>query len=330
MIGHDLCLVGDIGGTNARFALVEYGSVELTQCETLKCAEYDNVDLACKAYFDLVGVDIESVNRACLAFACPVQQEEIRLTNNHWKFTRSGLKASLGLESIKIVNDFTAMALGMLNLNDDEVIQVGGNLETTQAEFSDAPRLVIGPGTGLGVSGLIKANDDWIPLASEGGHISFAPIDELDIIIWRYLNSKYDRVSAERVLCGQGLVNIYEALVEHTQSELRYQKPSEVAEAAIANEDPRAVEALSRFCRILGTVSGDNVLTLGARGGVYLCGGILPRMIPFFKDSEFREAFEDKGRFNDYLSLIPVWLCVAEQPGLVGAAAALFNEEVFG
>jgi len=323
MIQTVMALVGDIGGTNARFALVKPGSTELTQIITLKCADYENIEYACQAYFDQVG--IKGVTQACLAFACPVQQEEIRLTNNHWRFTRSSLKDALGLTSLKIVNDFTAMALGMLNLKPEEKIQFGGGDGLT-----DMARLVIGPGTGLGVSGLIKANDDWIPLASEGGHINFAPIDELDVIIWRYLHGRFGRVSVERILCGQGLVNLYEALAEHTRFEPQFTTPAEVVEAAVDATDPRAVEALDRFCRILGTVAGDNVLTLGARGGVYLCGGILPRVREFFLHSSFREAFEAKGRFASYMESIPVWLCIAEQPGLVGAAAALVNEEVAG
>ncbi|MBR9865555.1 MAG: glucokinase [Oceanospirillales bacterium] len=316
-------LVGDIGGTNARFALVRPGSVELEYVETLQCSEYDNIDSACRAYFSSVG--IAGIERACLAFACPVQGEVIKMTNNHWHFTRTDLIQQLGLKQLKLVNDFTAMALGMLHIGDDEKIQVGSG-----RSLEGAARLVIGPGTGLGVSGLVKANDDWIPLSTEGGHISFAPADEADIDLWRVLVARFGRVSVERILCGQGLLSLYQILSEQQGSEVVCQSPAEVSIAAVAGGDAVAVDALQRFCRILGNVAGDNVLTLGARGGVYLCGGILPKVAEFFLQSDFRRAFEDKGRFVDYMQKVPVWLCTAENPGLLGAAAALENSEVSG
>ncbi|MBN0987476.1 glucokinase [Amphritea pacifica] len=316
-------LVGDIGGTNARFALVRPGAVVLEHVDTLQCSEYDNIDVACRAYFSRVG--IAGIERACLAFACPVQGEVINMTNNHWHFTRTGLAQQLGLKQLKLVNDFTAMALGMLHIDEDEKIQVGAG-----RSLEGAARLVIGPGTGLGVSGLVKANDDWIPLSTEGGHISFAPADEVEIDLWRALVARFGRVSVERILCGQGLLNLYQILSELRGSGIVCQSPAAVSVAAVEGRDPVAVDALSRFCRILGGVAGDNVLTLGARGGVYLCGGILPRVAEFLLQSEFRRAFEDKGRFTDYMQAVPVWLCTAENPGLLGAAAALDNSEVIG
>ncbi|UTW04303.1 glucokinase [Amphritea atlantica] len=319
----EYALVGDIGGTNARFALVRPGAVVLESVHTLQCSDYSNIDAACRAYFDQVG--ITGIERACLAFACPVQGEQIKMTNNHWHFTRTDLAQQLGLKQLKLVNDFTAMALGMLHIGEDEKIQVGSG-----HSLEGAARLVIGPGTGLGVSGLVKANDDWIPLSTEGGHISFAPADEVEIDLWRALVARFGRVSVERILCGQGLLNLYQILSAQQGSEVRCQSPAEVSVAAVEGDDPVAVESLQRFCRILGNVAGDNVLTLGARGGVYLCGGILPKVAEFFLQSGFRRAFEDKGRFVDYMQNVPVWLCTAENPGLLGAAAALENREVSG
>lgn len=319
----EYALVGDIGGTNARFALVRPGTVELEFVQTLQCSDYANIDLACQAYFDQVGVT--GVERACLAFACPVQGEEIKMTNNHWRFIRSDLAGQLGLKQLKLVNDFTAMALGMLHISDEEKVQLGGG-----ESFEGAARLVIGPGTGLGVSGLVKANDDWIPLSTEGGHISFAPADEVEVDLWRALVVRFGRVSVERILCGQGLLNLYQIMSAQQGSKPSCKSPAEVSMAAVGGSDHTAVEALSRFCRILGGVAGDNVLTLGARGGVYLCGGILPKVRDFFIQSDFRNAFDEKGRFDDYMQKVPVWLCTAENPGLLGAAAALDNTEVPG
>jgi len=319
----DYALVGDIGGTNARFALVGPGSMTLEHVHTLQCLDHVNIDEACRAYFSIVG--ISGVKRACLAFACPVQGEEVRMTNNHWRFTRSTLADQLGFEQLKLVNDFTAMALGMLHVSEEEKIQVGGG-----QVVEGAARLVIGPGTGLGVSGLVKSNDDWIPLSTEGGHISFAPTDEQEMLVWRALKAEYGRVSVERILCGQGLLNVYEILCHSRNHEMSCTTPAEVSIRAMNGSDPVATESLSLFCRILGAVAGDAVLTLGARGGVYLCGGILPKVREFFMASSFRFAFEDKGRFVDYMRQVPVWLCTAENPGLLGAAAALDNAEVPG
>lgn len=329
----DLSLVGDIGGTNARFALVREGSLELLHIRTYQCRDYESIMAACTTY--LAEVDVDHVSSACLALACPVDAEHINITNNHWQFTRQQLQQCLGIKQLKLVNDFTAMALGMLYVPEQEMLQI----EDNESEFdtsgetnskSQAARLVIGPGTGLGVSGLIKANDDWIPLSTEGGHISFVPVDDKDVAIWQYLRQQYGRVSAERVLCGQGLVNLYQALSHIAQKDNDVLTAAEVTQKAVMGSDDIAVEALHRFCKMLGTVAGDIVLTLGAKGGVYLCGGILPRVEGFFRQSEFRKAFEDKGRFSEYLQKVPVWLCLADNPGLVGAAAALTNPEVSG
>jgi len=316
-------LVGDIGGTNARFALIKPGTVALERVQTLQCADYGNIDAACRAYFEWAGID--GVSRACLAFACPVEGEEIRMTNNHWHFSRQQLADQLRLDQLKLVNDFTAMALGMLYVGEDERIAIGGG-----ESLPGAARLVIGPGTGLGVSGLVKANDDWIPLSTEGGHISFAPDDDTDLALLLWLRERFGRVSVERILCGQGLLNLYQALCEIRGHAVNCQTPAEVSLSALHGTEHMAEEALSRFCHILGRVAGDNTLTLGARGGVYLCGGILPKVQEFLLQSDFRRGFEDKGRFVEYMKQVPVWLCTAENPGLIGAAAALDNAEVTG
>ncbi|WP_409525402.1 glucokinase [Nitrincola sp. MINF-07-Sa-05] len=312
-------LVADVGGTNARFALVAEGSRDLEQVQTLACADYENLDAACLEYFRQTGVS--GITRASLAFACPVQVETIRMTNNHWVFTRDMLRSRLGLEQLELLNDFTAMALGMLEVRPDELQDVGAG-----QGLEGAPRLVIGPGTGLGVSALVPSggqDNRWIALATEGGHVSFAPTDEVEVEVWRRLKQQFGRVSVERILCGQGLVNLYRALAQYHQQPFDESlTPADITAAGLAGND-LAAETLQRFCRILGEQAGDAVLTLGARGGVYLCGGILPRMADFLQQSAFREGFEAKGRFEGYLREVPVWLCTAKHPGLLGAAAAL-------
>ncbi|MGB0204387.1 MAG: glucokinase [Neptuniibacter sp.] len=315
-------LVCDVGGTNARFALVPEGATQVEQELTLQCADYSNVYEACRVYLDRVSVN--SVSRACLAFACPVDQEQISMTNNHWCFTRTGLADVLGVSRLKVVNDFTAMALGMMHVPGEQLLPLNAG------EFTSMPRLVIGPGTGLGVSALVPAGDGWIPLSTEGGHISFAPTSERDIKLWRILREKFGRVSVERLLCGAGLVNIYSALCEIDGKQPDLHTPKQVTDAALLGENPLAVQTLNDFCRVLGGVAGDGVLNIGAIGGVYLCGGILPRVQEFLLKSEFLKGFKDKGRFAPYVESVPVSLCVAENPGLLGAAAALNNANVKG
>jgi len=308
-------LVADIGGTNARFALVKEGQVRLEQVKTLACADYENIDHAAKAY--LRELDIQHVDKASIALACPVKVEQLRMTNNHWVFTRDQLSSALDLKQLTLLNDFTAMALGMLEVSDADLIQIGGG-----ESDDDAPRLVVGPGTGLGVSALVPFNGQWKALAAEGGHVSFAPTDTAEAAVWAYLTQVFGRVSVERILSGQGLLSLYTALADFKQITPVHTSPADISKAALQG-DAFSQEVLNRFCRILGAVAGDAVLMMGARGGIYLCGGILPRMVDFFKASPFREGLESKGRFQSYMQKVPVWLCVAENPGLLGAAAAI-------
>lgn len=318
-------LVGDIGGTNARFALVEKGQVELQQIEVFRCADYVNFDDACRHYYEKL--NIEPLDTASISFACPVAEKQIKMTNNHWAFNRDAMQKKLVLKRFDLVNDFTAMAYGMLYIKDEEklVVQRGDG-----ARFADTPRLVIGPGTGLGVSGLIpfknagqSGSQHWLALAAEGGHVSFAPHNEYEIQILQRLQQRYGRVSVERILSGDGLVALYQAIVDIEGQPAVFNSAAQITAGGLAGDNPYARQTLSLFCQILGATAGDMVLTQGARGGVYLCGGILPRIKPFFLQSDFLARFAAKGRFSDYLSNVPVWLCDAEYPGLLGAAVAL-------
>ncbi|WLQ12709.1 glucokinase [Hahella aquimaris] len=314
-------LVGDIGGTNARFALVARDSFELEHIQVLPCNDYANLDEAVRDY--LAGHPEAEVHEACMAFACPVHGDTIKMTNNHWTFNKADMQARLGFDTFKYVNDFTAMALGTLHVADERLQKVGGG------EGKDgAARLVIGPGTGLGVSGLVRTMTDWAPLSTEGGHVDFAPTNELEISVLRILKERFGRVSVERILCGEGLLNLYRSLCEIDGVEPAYTQPSQVSEAALANSDLIAQKTLKLFCAIFGRVAGNAALTLGALGGVYVCGGIIPRFIEFFRDSDFRQCFEDKGRMRDYLGGIPVYVVTETYTGLLGAAEALKNQEV--
>lgn len=312
----DYHLLGDVGGTHARLALLQGDSQQPIAIQTRHCADFPSLQAAIHDYLE--GQQVHQLESACLALACPVNTDRIQFTNNPWNFSREELRTEFRLKSIQLVNDFTAMALGMLQVPQDQLLSL-----TPQLTWTRDVRAVIGPGTGLGFSALIPAASNWQALSTEGGHVAFAPRDELELEILRILMKRHsNRVSAERVLCGQGLVNLYSALAEIQGVSAEYTTPAQITQAA-ALADQLASLALNRFCNMLGDYAGDMVLALGAMGGVYLCGGILPRIQTQFLTSDFMAHFTNKGRFTEYLEKVPVALSVAEHPGLMGAAVAL-------
>ncbi|MBS3803145.1 MAG: glucokinase [Oleiphilaceae bacterium] len=314
-------LVGDIGGTHARFALVASGAVTPEKIEILRCDQYQGLEVAIRDYLARAGV--ASVGRACLAVASPIHGDRIEMTNNPWRFSVSDIKARFGWPAFKVINDFTAMALGVLHVPDNQRVPVcGGPGE------SNRPRLVIGPGTGLGVAALVPLQGGWVPLASQGGHVDFAPVDDTEMAILRSLQRRFGRVSVERILCGPGLMNLYRSHAEVAGADVRFSDPKDVTAAALAGTDALAHRVLSHFCEILGRVTGDAALMLGSLGGVYLCGGVLPHFIDFLKHSRFQAGFEDKGRMTDLMRATPVQLVTEPHTGLLGAAAALDNPQV--
>ncbi|MBV7435442.1 glucokinase [Cardiobacteriaceae bacterium TAE3-ERU3] len=308
-------LVADVGGTNARFALVdEYG--ELSHIDRLATADFPTLEAAIRAYLEPLNVQVV---HAGIAIANPVTGDEVRMTNHHWSFSIRGMQASLGFDTLHVINDFTAQALSILQIKDSELRQICAGHAA-----ADAPKVVIGPGTGLGVSGLIPdGRGQWIALAGEGGHASFAPRSAAEGRIFAYARKHFpDHVSAERLICGSGLALIDAALAAENGI-VQQRSPAEVTAAALAGE-ARALSSVNHFSAMLATIASDVALTLGAHGGVYLCGGILPRIVDLFVASPFAERFSDKGRFGDYLADVPVWLVMdAQEPGLSGAAIAL-------
>ena len=316
-------LIGDIGGTNARLALVTPGEFAPRHALTLPCADYPGPVAAIRDYLSRTGFDNpDAPQEACLAFACPIDVERIALSNNPWTFTRQELEGALGLKRLKVINDFTAQALSVPHLGPNERVEI----QPGEARKL-APRLVIGPGTGLGMAGLVPTRHAWLPLPSEGGHATFAPADTYEQNLLGYFRQRYGRVSTERILSGQGLLDLYLAHCSLQGAQPSCHKPADVT-AAAAGSDPIARDTLLRFLKILGDVCGDAALTLGARGGVYLCGGIVPRLLEWLPQSQFRQAFAAKGRMSDYARAIPVHVVTAPWSGLLGAAEALRNEEV--
>lgn len=311
-----LALVGDIGGTNARFALWRNGRTEAVQ--KLTAAQFASPELAIRHYLSSLGVAPSSLTSLCLACAGPVSGEDFQFTNNHWRLNRTELRQALGLKHLLLINDFTAMALGMTRLHEHERSQVCPGVSEPERPF-----LVIGPGTGLGVSTLLPDGPGrWRVLPGEGGHVDLPIGSRREAALWQQLFTDLGHVRAEDVLSGRGLVQLYRAICSLDQQIPHWDSAADISTAALAG-DPVATEVLSLFCIWLGRVAGNNVLTNGARGGIYIVGGVIPRFADFFKSSGFAESLCSKGCMSHYLKGIPAWLVTAEYPGLEGAGVAL-------
>jgi glucokinase len=241
------------------------------------------------------------------------------MTNNHWQFSIEATRQALGLDSLLMLNDWEAMAMAAPALNGRDLEQIGPG-----EPVSNAPKGLIGPGTGLGVSSLVRSRQgDWVPIAGEGGHVSLSPTSEREADILRVLWQTYPHVSAERVISGRGLENLYRAICQLNGTEPEALVAAQVSERGLAASDVACEEALACMCRLLGNAAANLALTLGARGGVYIGGGVIGRLGDYFARSGFRAAFEAKGRFASYMQRIPTYVIRAEQPALIGCAMAL-------
>ncbi len=309
-------LVADIGGTNARFALLAANSLRPRRARKVRCADFDSLEHAVRSY--LQGTGDPQVTQAAFDVATGITGDYVHLTNGPWGFSIEETRRNLGLERLLVVNDFTALALAVPILQPDEVQQVGGGVV-----HAGTPIAVIGPGTGLGVSGLIPSGERYLPLQGEGGHVAFSPMSEAEIGVLRWLQRHYEHVSMERLVSGQGLQNIYRALCAEAGIEPRALSPAKISEAALANRDAHSVQALEMFCAVLGTAAANLVLTLGARAGCYLGGGIVPKLGDYFARSPFRARFEAAGRFSDYVARVPTYVILAPTPALRGLATLL-------
>ncbi|CAK9891046.1 MULTISPECIES: glucokinase [Pseudomonas] len=309
-------LVGDIGGTNARFALWEDNRMHAVQ--VFATADYTSPEQAIGAYLAEQGVARGELGAVCLAVAGPVDGDEFRFTNNHWSLSRQAFCKTLQVEQLLLINDFTAMALGMTRLQ-------AGEYRSVCQGTPDAgrPALVIGPGTGLGVGTLLSLGEDrWMALPGEGGHVDLPVGNAREAQIRQQIESEIGHVSAETVLSGGGLLRLYQAICALDAQPAPLQSPVAITDAALAGE-PVALAVIEQFCRFLGRVAGNNVLTLGARGGVFIVGGIIPRFAELFLASGFGASFADKGCMSGYFKDVPVWLVTAEFSGLLGAGVAL-------
>nr|WP_296818643.1 glucokinase [Brevundimonas sp.] len=313
-----LALVGDVGGTNARFALAAWsdGRFALAQQKSFPAETHPTFLGAVRDYLEAQAV---RPDYAVLAVAGPVRNGEIDLTNSPWRVSESELE-SLGLMQARLINDFEALAWGAPGVSEAHLASLGG----PDAGDPNCTVAVLGPGTGFGVSALVRdGRGGEIAMPGEGGHVCFAPGDPIEDEILRILRRRYDRVSIERLICGPGLLNMHRALAEIEGRETSADDPAEITRQALEDWRSPCGATLARFCAILGAVSGDVALTTGARGGVYIAGGIAPRILDFLKASPFRERFERKGRFADYMKAIPTKVILDKHAALLGAARAL-------
>lgn len=308
-------LVGDVGGTNTRFALCDIATGDIFRAKTYSGLDYPSLEAVIRAYLNEQNV---SVTSGSIAIACPITSDQVTMTNHTWAFSIAGMKASLGFERLEILNDFTAVSMAIPSLTAAHLIKFGG-----AEPIADKPIAVYGAGTGLGVAHLVRVDKRWISLPGEGGHVDFAPNNEDEGIILETLRAELGHVSAERVLSGPGLVNLYHGIVKANGRLPENLEPKDVTERARVGSCTDCRRALSLFCVLMGRFGGNLALTLGTFGGVYIAGGLVPHFLDFFTSSGFRGGFEDKGRFRDYVRDIPVYLIVHENPGLIGAGAHL-------
>lgn len=309
-------IVADIGGTNARFSRVALDTLALDQVAVYPCADFASLADALRHYQQQQ--QLTDIADVAIAIACPVNGDEVRMTNFHWQFSINAMQQQLKLNTLLVMNDFTAVAMCLPALADDQKIQIGG-----QPAVSGKPMAVLGAGTGLGVAHLIPVADKYLPLPGEGGHVDWAPQNEQEWFIQRQLAAQYGHVSPERLLSGPGLEAIYQALAAYQQMARPALSAGEIGQHALSDSCALAKAAVQQFYASLGSVAGDLALTLSTFGGVYVAGGIVPKLLPLLGSSEFRARFEAKGRFTDFNRQIPIFIVTAEQPGLLGAAVYL-------
>jgi glucokinase len=325
-------LLADIGGTNARFALARLDPTVLDRdsIRTYAVADFPSLADAAAHYRDETGTH---VTRAVMAVAGRVEGDTARLTNHPWVISASRVREALGLESLHLVNDFVAQSMAIRLLQPDDVVPIGASAWPTSSWSTPSAGArtfaVVGPGTGLGVGGLLVRGGRWFPLATEGGHASFAPGTPEEIAILERLSLDYGRVSNERVVSGMGLVNLHRALSEIAGVDPGTLQPVDITARAQAG-DLRCQHAISVLCSVFGAIAGDLVLTLGAWDGVFLGGGLTKPLLSALQHSGFRQRFEGKGRYAAAMARVPTFAIVHPYPGLLGAAALAADPDVIG
>ena len=310
-------LIGDIGGTNARFALADRSQPGFSNEATLQCADFASADVAITQYLDDNGAPSPDV--ICLAVAGPIVDHRVRFTNNPWSIDADELAREFSISKVRLLNDFEAIAYSIPFLESQDCMAIG--LPELRSLDKDHYTVgILGPGTGLGAVGLRKHGDLLIPIASEASHCGFAPESQVQIDMLSALRERYDRVSAERFVSGPGIENIYWALCRVHGEQKTQLKAPEIFARANERRDSRAAESVQVFFEILGQVAGDYALALGAKDGIFIAGGIVRRYPELLENSRFRSGFEAKGRHRSLIEQVPTQLILHEQPGLLGAS----------
>ncbi|MBU2179550.1 MAG: glucokinase [Gammaproteobacteria bacterium] len=314
MVKH--AIVADIGGTNARFSRVNLDTLGLDHVVVYPCADFATLALALNYYRS--SQQLTDIAHVAVAIACPVNGDIVKMTNFSWQFSISQTKAELDLAEFIVLNDFTAVAMCLPALTEDEKVKFGPGI-TDETK----PMAVLGAGTGLGVGHLIPTAHGYIPLPGEGGHVDWTAQNEQEWFIQRYLAAHYGHVSPERLLSGPGIESLYLALASYRGLIAEPKTAAEISQHALAGTDELCSAVIGQFFASLGSLAGDLALTLSTFGGVYVGGGIVPKLLPLLEDSEFRSRFEAKGRFVDFNRQIATYVVTAEQPGLLGCAVYL-------
>jgi len=312
-------LLANIGATHARFGLETAPGV-LGRVAVLRCDDYDGIVPLLHAYIEqhLSQHPSQRINHAAFALANPISGDFIRMTNRDWQFSTDEVRRTLGLSTLLIVNDFTALAMALPGFQPKDLMQVGGGAPQTHAVSG-----VLGPGTGLGVSGVIPTIDGFVTLGSEGGHVNFAPSDEREFAILQFAWREWKHVSNERLISGPGMELIYRALAQRNGVEVTPRSAADIIGGALEQNDALCLEVLECFAGMLGSAAANLAVTLGAFGGIFIGGGIVPRMGEWFASSPFRARFEAKGRFTDYIAQIPTYVIMTPNPALYGVSAIL-------
>lgn len=316
-----LRLLADIGGTYARFAVQRAGR-PAEKLRRYRCADFADIVTAIRSYFRQAKFQSLPTVGA-IAVAAPIVGDKVSMTNHPWRFSIEAVRRTLGFDALVVVNDFLAIAESIPFLRASERRKIGG-----KGGVSRAPIAVIGPGTGLGVGALVPDENGgekdmlWHAIATEGGHVTMAGTSEREDAVIRHIRIRHSHVSAERCLSGRGLVNIHRALAEIEQIKVPELTPPTITRRA-QKGDRLARETVAMFCAMLGSAAGNLALTYGAVGGVYIAGGIVPKLGPLFDTRLFRNRFADKGRYHLYLAPIPVYVITHPLPALIGLAALL-------
>lgn len=307
-------IIGDIGGTNARFALVTDADGDVKHFQNVETIRYPDIQTAIQ--HTVLDQTAMRPRTAILAVAGPIHGDAIHLTNANWVIEPDKIAASLALSDIVLMNDFEAQALALPSLGSDDLSMIGDS-----PLDNEGSKVVLGPGTGLGAAGLVHAAHMWVPVPGEAGHVDFAPVTEEDYALWPHITSDDGRITAESLLSGPGLLRLYHAVASLRKKETAFTEPESISHAGLHKQDPIAIETLTHFNRLLGRYAGDLALIFMATGGVYIAGGIAPQIVQALGGEAFRAAFEDKAPHRELMHNIGSAIITTPKPPLLGLAA---------